>query len=643
LYLREETQLFFPYEKVRPHQDEYIKSIKEAVGQKRSVLIEGSNGLGKTIAALSACLPTAIEQDLRILYVARTHRQHERVIEELKEIGKKRHITGISIRSRHEMCLNHLVNNFDLDAISAMEICELLKVRHRCPYYENIQEKPHQFAVARQSVISNPQEASEINRISRKTGFCPYELAKSLLPEISVVALSYLYVFDPLIRNAFLRTIDTTLDKIILIVDEAHNLPETAVDIASSSLSVFTLKQAEIEANKFKLTDVANFVCSLRIEIEKASERIAKEESVTAESFMNMIREKTAVENPKSFFEHMYGKGLAVKRSMLMEGKNPKSYIHGTADFLLKWLETAEEESFIRILNKYVSRRGIQTSKLEIVALDPSRITEPVFSSTYCNVVTSGTLQPLGAHKRITKLPWDTIESAVPSPFPKEHILPLICTDVTTAMSERKPTMYRKIIERIVEIAQYTPANAGVFTPSFEVLEALRGQGLEQRLDRELFCEFRGMKSKENQKMVSEFKARSREKGAVLLGVMGGRSSEGVDFPGDQMNSVAIVGIPYAEPTVRVKAQIRYFEKCFPTQGREYAYVIPAMKKACQAAGRPIRGLEDRGAMVFLDDRFSSQYCQSFLPSWIRNNLKTLPEVDGAIGSELRHFFEGRS
>jgi DNA excision repair protein ERCC-2 len=45
------------------------------------------------------------------------------------------------------------------------------------------------------------------------------------------------------------------------------------------------------------------------------------------------------------------------------------------------------------------------------------------------------------------------------------------------------------------------------------------------------------MSSKENEKMVAEFKACADGDGAVLLGVQGGRSSEGVDFPGNQMNS----------------------------------------------------------------------------------------------------------
>jgi Rad3-related DNA helicase len=63
---------FFPYTDVRPFQDQFIETIFNAVEESHSVAIEGSNGLGKTIAALSACLPKALEKNLKILYVART-------------------------------------------------------------------------------------------------------------------------------------------------------------------------------------------------------------------------------------------------------------------------------------------------------------------------------------------------------------------------------------------------------------------------------------------------------------------------------------------------------------------------------------------------------------------------------------------
>jgi DNA excision repair protein ERCC-2 len=109
------------------------------------------------------------------------------------------------------------------------------------------------------------------------------------------------------------------------------------------------------------------------------------------------------------------------------------------------------------------------------------------------------------------------------------------------------------------------------------------------------------------------------------------------------MNSAVIVGVPYAEPTSKVKAQIQYYEDCYPGFGREYGYTMPAMKKASQAAGRPIRTLTDRVAMIFLDRRFASAYCQRFFPSWIRNNLNILPTENKAISRELNQFFRRAS
>jgi Rad3-related DNA helicase len=64
------------------------------------------------------------------------------------------------------------------------------------------------------------------------------------------------------------------------------------------------------------------------------------------------------------------------------------------------------------------------------------------------------------------------------------------------------------------------------------------------------------------------------------------------------------------------------------------------MKKASQAAGRPIRTLEDRGAIVFLDYRFATNYCRSFLPSWISNGLKVLPYGDEVLAREIHGFFK---
>ncbi len=631
---------YFPYTSVRPHQDKFIETVFNAVHDRRSVLIEGSNGLGKTISALSACLPIAEEKNLKILYVARTHRQHDRVIEELRAIYRKHPIAGVSIRGRNEMCLNVFAAKGAFDSKSMMEVCELLKAKSRCPYYVNVDEQTYDYLQLVQQVSTHPYMASEILKICKKKELCAYELAKAALADAKVIALSYLYVFDPAIRTAFLKHLECDLQKIILVVDEAHNLPETAIDISSSNLSLFVMRQAETEANRFGNKDIEDFAHFFREEVEKLTDKITKEEIISPNLLIEIIQKQGNMTNPRQFFEHLHEAGGSIRKSLLAEGKNPRSYIHAMAEFLLKWLETQGDSSYINVASRYYTKENNKTAKLEIVALDPAIITGPVFSSTYANVIMSGTLQPLEAYSRITKLPQETVQCIVPSPFPKEHVFSAVCLGVTTSMDKRTPAMYQTIIEKIIEVTGNTPTNTGIFAASFEVLKALLEEGLENNLEKPLFHEKRGMTSKANEKMVSDFKACGDRNGAVYLGVQGGRTSEGVDFPGNQMNSVIIVGVPYAEPTPRVKAQIEYYEKCFPRLGREYGYVLPAMKKASQAAGRPIRTLEDRGAIVFLDYRFATNYCRSFLPLWISNGMKVLPPEKGVLAEEISGFFK---
>ena len=631
---------YFPYETVRPYQGQFIETVSAAVENHKSVLIEGSNGLGKTISALSAVLPTAIERKLKILYVARTHRQHDRVIEELKAIHKKRPVSGISLRGRHEMCLNMNASRYSIDAKSLSEVCEMLKAKDRCPFYTNMDDYAEDFMQIKYQITSSPHKASEIMKLCRSKHICPYELVKASLSDVNVVALSYLYVFDSTIRASFLKHLESHFQKVILIVDEAHNLPDTAIEISSSSLSLYVLKQAELEARKHEHGDLESFAKLMRDEIEVLASNVIKETIITPETLIGIVKKQGNISNPRDFFEHAHEIGMSIKRSLLSEGKSPRSYIHGMSEFLLKWLETLGDESFVHVVSKYVNRENVATAKLEIIALDPAKVTEPVFSSVYSSTVMSGTLQPLEAFARIVRLPENSIQTVLPSPFPKEHVLSVVCLGVSTAMEKRTAEMYKTFTKRISEVVENTPANTGIFAPSFQVLNALINNGLQQHLKKPLFHERRGMTSKVNERMVSEFKSFGNRGGAVFLGVQGGRTSEGVDFPGDQMNSVIVVGVPYAEPTPRVKAQINYYEKCYPMLGREYGYVLPAMKKASQAAGRPIRTLEDRGAIVFLDYRYATSYCRGFLPTWLSNGLKILPSEDGVLAREIQRFFK---
>ena len=84
--------------------------------------------------------------------------------------------------------------------------------------------------------------------------------------------------------------------------------------------------------------------------------------------------------------------------------------------------------------------------------------------------------------------------------------------------------------------------------------------------------------------------------------MIGGRISEGLDFPEEELEVALIVGIPYLRPTAKHRALEHYYEVKFG-KGWEYAVHAPTTRKLLQSIGRLIRNENDRGFVVFLDNR----------------------------------------
>ena len=306
------------------------------------------------------------------------------------------------------------------------------------------------------------------------------------------------------------------------------------------------------------------------------------------------------------------------------------------ARFFVHWcyfLQRSDAAHFVTKNNKNAS-----SIELEIVALDPRTSTASILNSSHGSVHLSGTLEPTTAHIDLIGLPENTRILNLPSPFKPNQVYPLISLGVTTAMKYRTPKMFEKISRRILEACNATPHNVGVFVPSYGVLESLLIAGVENIPNRELFLEKPRMTSSENDSLIQGYKKEAAN-GALLLGVLGGRNSEGEDYPGKEMETVVIVGVPYARPSPKESTRIDYFERHFPSKGRLYGYQLPAMRSASQAAGRSVRRLEDRGAIVFLDDRYATPYCKHLLPSWIHENLRGSNDADGVLYNHLKEFY----
>jgi DNA excision repair protein ERCC-2 len=95
---------------------------------------------------------------------------------------------------------------------------------------------------------------------------------------------------------------------------------------------------------------------------------------------------------------------------------------------------------------------------------------------------------------------------------------------------------------------------------------------------------------------------------AVLVTSALGTVTEGVDYEGERLHAACVVGVPYRNTqTPRAKAVRGAYDAVLASEGRsgfEMAVAVPAVRKARQAIGRVIRGPEERGVRLLVDERY---------------------------------------
>jgi DNA excision repair protein ERCC-2 len=633
---------YFPYPLARQGQNEMMMKIEDAVYAGVNICAEAPNGFGKTCVTLSAILPWTKENSGKVLYCARTHRQLDRVMEEMLEISKKKDVSGVSFRGRRHMCLNRFVlENADFVA-PISEVCGQLKATGRCSYYENLKKVGNQEDILKdlqRKVLTAP----EIVKLAESKSMCPYEMAKRLAKVVDVVALSYLYVFDPWILEVFIPELGTPPSKMVLVQDEAHNVPATALDSASDSLTVRVVRQATREVGDGPYKDQISFeycraltrkMLELTTNMKENEEKIIKPQEI-----IESVASIAGLDKSDRPLYHMKEHGAAIKKSLLKAGKFPRSSIHRVGEFLLEWMRCAQKDGFAFLLVNSAETGGSRRVSLDRVALNPTSVTDPILRMIHSSVAISGTISPLDAYTEMLGLGSGAVRAAFQSPFALKNRLGLVVHGLDTSFQNRNSAMYNKIVDLCIAVAGSTPGNTGIFTSSYTIAKSLIDAGLEKSLKRRLYIERPGMKTTDNDKMIEDFRSRGEKGGAVLLGVQGGRNSEGGDFPGPTMESVVVVGVPYAKPTPRMEALIDYYDRVFNQKGRDYAYVLPAMTRAVQAAGRPVRRLDDRGAIVLLDQRFATPYLARFIPSWLKETLQVVPDNPEIIAHRVESFF----
>ena len=603
----------FPY-RYRPGQRELVSFIDSSVRDGMCPVIEAGTGTGKTIAALAGVIPAARDLSLKVIYLTRTKSQQAQVIRECGAIGDA---VCIALQGRSSSACPMMRDDPDLRSGTPEEISKLCSEFKRktesgcaCPYFANLEglDEAHWLGVLRM----NPAP-EDFARVCEEATVCPYELLKRLLPHADVIAASYPFVFIQPILSRLEEWLGVTRDRMVLVVDEAHNLPDYLRDVQTYEYSLRAMELVDREAREqgdseihdgMTVTDISAVL--KEILAAAVREYLIEDDGILPPHFVEeelMSRLGVTSVALGRISRGLQDLGDIIEERRKQRRKLPRSYIGSMGRFLDLWMSETENHTVTLVL-------GGDNPCFQSYCMDPSPAAVPL-NDCHASVMMSGTLEPLDAFVRELGLERAATRT-LGSVFPSDNLLTLYTDEVSMRYEERfMEDNYRRMTDLVCDTVNSADVNTAIFFPSFDVMDRMISDGLEERLRRDVYHERREMQYAELMETFDRFKT---SEGSVLFCVTGGRISEGLDFPDKALEMAILIGIPFPKPTAKLRAMTRYYDMRFG-DGRRYVAIIPATRKMRQSIGRLIRSETDRGVAVLLDRRVANLRLGAMLSS----------------------------
>ena len=595
----------FPFPEIRPEQKELKQKFEETIDENSSLVAHAPTGLGKTAATVTPALEKTLEEDGTVFFLTPRHSQHEIALETVKKINER-----------------HSENIISVDLIGKDHLCEADGVTRdgpSCPRHDETFDGKELSKKAWKKIHDLKHQNLRAEELKKRCqDVCAYSVSMYMCQEADIVIADYFHIFHPGIRSMVTEISQASIEDSILIVDEAHNLPSRTRSLFSFTVSQELVGNCITEAEKFGYYQEQEYLEQLRTEIQRLARDKLDQKDHQAEVQKKDL--KDPIDNFHSF-EEMIVDLEAIGEEVQEEEE--KSYCAKLAESLEGW--KGDDEGFFRYIER--NRNGSdRTIRIKYTCLDPSISTSEPLNNSKASVMMSGTLKPQKMYIDLLGLEdANTIEFK--SPFPKENKLELAVNTLTTRYKERDQSMIQKYVWYLDKSLEEVNGNAAVFFPSYQLMNQI-GEQLNERTDRQVLMEKRRNSKEDNQKLLDEFK---NGKDGVLLGVASGSFGEGVDYPGEMMKAVFIVGLPLRKPDLKTEALIDYLDEKYG-KGWQYGYTYPGINTAVQAAGRCIRSKTDKGIICYMDKRYT----------WNKYGklLENRPQETRAPWQEIKEFQE---
>ena len=250
-------------------------------------------------------------------------------------------------------------------------------------------------------------------------------------------------------------------------------------------------------------------------------------------------------------------------------------------------------------------------SKLTLRNVVPAGFLRPRLTTARSTVMFSATLNPRHFYRDLLGLPDNTVWVDVESPFQREQLEVHIVSRISTRFAHRQASL-APIVELMAEQFKARPGNYLAFFSSFDYLQQVAELMSATHPDLPVWLQSRGMAEADRQGFLDRFTPQSQ---GIGFAVLGGAFGEGIDLPGARLIGafIATLGLAQINP---INEQLKQRMSLLFGAGYDYTYLYPGMQKVVQAAGRVIRGQEDRGVVMLIDDRFAERRIQQLLPTW---------------------------
>ena len=561
---------------LRPGQAALFTTLSESALRSKVVLLQAPTGFGKTGIVLEHALKhmqSGLYQ--RCIYLSSKSTGQLETIRQLRQmIGDD--LRFLQMRNRQE----HRIES----------------ARHTCTGDGRCDQEAERYW--READIYPPEHfqagtvsLEQAQAVGIETGVCPYAFTKTCLPFAEVWIGDSNYIFSPDSQGVFNDAAGFNPARTLLIVDEAHNLPERTAD----SLSV------EIKAGEFLFA------------IEELRDRGAPRRLLNTGSeivhWLERLRPERAL-NPNEIYT-----GLDLCEDFSQQLQQANFDYAATAAFAVEliWQIPRLVPCLAAAPHAYLNwlpQRGV----LRATCLDASDWIRDCLKPFAGAILMSATLEPCAAFAESCGLTQEATSLAIGhAPWRDDAYDVAIDRRVDTRLRNRGKS-YETTARTVAHCVQASPGTPiVVFFSSYQyadnVLAYAEAAHPELRIQRQP----RGGHLEERSQFIQESLLTAD---AIFL-ILGSSYAEGIDQLGGRVEQIVIVGPALPEVNLIQKTKVEQHASLSGEDAFRDVYIRPAMRRIHQALGRIVRAPGQSARVLLHGKRFAQPaYHQELAPEY---------------------------